>query len=141
MSMYPFIQAEKAGQRSVNRACAVMKVSRAAHYEWCQQQPSRRAQADRELSEKVKAVFDGSRQTYGVGQREANARLARRSIQGAAAVCAEAAAGTSRSALSGLSAVGSTQSAMIVVATRSVGRRPIACPSSPPAKAPATMAA
>ncbi len=31
--MYPFIEAEQAGQRSVNRACAVMKVSRAAYYE------------------------------------------------------------------------------------------------------------
>ncbi len=30
--MYPFIEAEKAGQRSVNRACAVLKVSRAAYY-------------------------------------------------------------------------------------------------------------
>ncbi len=63
--MYPFIEAEKAGQRSVNQACAVMKVSRAAYYEWRQQQPSRRAQEDQELTEKVKVIFDGSRQTYG----------------------------------------------------------------------------
>lgn len=63
--MYPFIEAEKAGQRSVNRACAVMKVSRAAYYEWRRQQPSRRAQEDGRLSEKVQAIFEGSRQTYG----------------------------------------------------------------------------
>lgn len=63
--MYPFIEAEKAGQRSVNGACAVMKVSRAAYYEWRRQQPSRRAQEDQELAAKVKSVFDGSRQTYG----------------------------------------------------------------------------
>jgi len=63
--LYPFIEAEKAGQRSVNRACAVIKVSRAAYYEWRQQLPSRRTQEDRRLSEKVQAIFDGSRQTYG----------------------------------------------------------------------------
>jgi transposase InsO family protein len=65
VSLYPFIEAEKAGQRSVNRACAVMKVSRAAYYEWRQQLPSRRTQDDRQLTEKVQVIFDGSRQTYG----------------------------------------------------------------------------
>lgn len=63
--MYPFIEAEQAGQRSVNRACAVMKVSRAAYYEWRRQQPSRRAQEDQQLTAKVQAIFKGSRQTYG----------------------------------------------------------------------------
>jgi putative transposase len=63
--MYPFIEAEKAGQRSVNRACAVLEVSRAAYYEWHRQQPSRRAQEDLELTEQVKAIFKGSRRTYG----------------------------------------------------------------------------
>jgi putative transposase len=65
VSVYPFIEAEKAGQRSVNRACAVMKVSRAAYYEWRRQRPSRRAQEDRRLAEKVQGIFEGSRQTYG----------------------------------------------------------------------------
>lgn len=63
--MYPFIEAEKVGQRSVNRACAVLEVSRAAYYEWHRQQPSRRAQEDVELTEQVKAIFKGSRRTYG----------------------------------------------------------------------------
>jgi len=65
VNRYPFIEAEKVGQRSVNRACAVMEVSRAAYDEWRRQQPSRRAQEDRQLSEKVQAIFDGSRRTYG----------------------------------------------------------------------------
>ncbi len=30
MSVYPFIEAEKAGRRNVKRACALLKVSRAA---------------------------------------------------------------------------------------------------------------
>jgi transposase InsO family protein len=65
MSVYPFIEAERAEERSVNRACAVLEVSRAAYYEWHQQEPSPRAQEDQELTAKVKAIFDGSRQTYG----------------------------------------------------------------------------
>jgi transposase InsO family protein len=63
--MYPFIEAEKAEERSVNRACAVLKVSRAAYYVWRKQQPSQRAREDQELTEMVKAIFAGSRQTYG----------------------------------------------------------------------------
>jgi transposase InsO family protein len=85
VNMYPFIEAEKAGQRSVNRACAVMKVSRAAYYEWRRQQPSRRAQEDQKLSEKVKVIFDGSRQTYGAPRvhralRQAGTRCARKRV-------------------------------------------------------------
>ncbi len=62
--VYPFIEAEKAEERSVNRACALLEVSRAADYEW-HQQPSRLAQEDRELAEKARAIFERSRQTYG----------------------------------------------------------------------------
>jgi putative transposase len=63
--MYPFIEAEKAEERSVNRACVVLEVSRAAYYEWHQQQPSPRAQEDRELTEIARAIFERSRRTYG----------------------------------------------------------------------------
>lgn len=65
MTRWPFIEAEEVGQRRVNRACAVTKVSRAADSEWRRQQPSRRAQEDRQRSEKVQASFEGSRRTYG----------------------------------------------------------------------------
>lgn len=83
--MYPFIEAEQAGQRSVNRACAVMKVSRAAYYEWRRQQPSMRAQEDQELTVKVRAVFDSSRQTYGAPRvhralRQAGTRCSRKRV-------------------------------------------------------------
>ena len=33
MNVYPFIEAEKAGRRNVSRACALLKVSRAAFYQ------------------------------------------------------------------------------------------------------------
>ena len=65
MSVYPFIEAEKAEERSVNRTCAVLEVSRAAYYEWHKQEPSQRTQEDQELTEKAKAIFERSRQTYG----------------------------------------------------------------------------
>ena len=35
MSRYRFIEAEKVKERSVNRACAVLEVSRAAYYSLC----------------------------------------------------------------------------------------------------------
>ena len=65
MSVYPFIEAERVEERSVNRACAVLEVSRAAYYEWHKQEPSQRTQEDQELTEKAKAIFERSRQTYG----------------------------------------------------------------------------
>jgi hypothetical protein len=33
VNIYPFIEAEKAGRRNVKRACALLKVSRAAFYQ------------------------------------------------------------------------------------------------------------
>ena len=63
--MYRFIEAEREEERSVNRACAVLEVSRAAWYEWSKQEPSLREREDLELTEKVKTVFKSSRQTYG----------------------------------------------------------------------------
>lgn len=63
--MYRFIEAEREEERSVNQACAILEVSRAAWYEWSKQEPSRREREDLELTEKVKTVFKSSRQTYG----------------------------------------------------------------------------
>ena len=38
--MYRFVEAERDGECSVNKACAVLEVSRAAYYEWSKQEPS-----------------------------------------------------------------------------------------------------
>ena len=45
MNCYPFIEAEKAQQRNVKRACELLEVSRAAFYQHLDG-PSRRDQAD-----------------------------------------------------------------------------------------------
>lgn len=63
--MYRFVEAERDGERSVNKACAVLEVSRAAYYEWSRQEPPAREREDQELTEKVRVIFKGSRQTYG----------------------------------------------------------------------------
>ena len=76
MNCYPFIEAEKAGRRNVARACALLKVSRAA---CCQHLagPSRRTRADAELTEQIKAVHDESKGRYGAPR--VHAELRRRS--------------------------------------------------------------
>jgi len=47
VNVYPFIEAERAGRRSVQRACALLKVSRAAFYQH-QTGPSQREREDAE---------------------------------------------------------------------------------------------
>jgi transposase InsO family protein len=53
--VYPFIEAEKAQRRNVKRACALLKVSRAAFYAH-RSGPSRREQEDAELAGRVREV-------------------------------------------------------------------------------------
>ena len=65
MNVFPFIEAEKAGQRNVAKACALLKVSRSAFYQWHQHVPSARELADTELAERVEAIWNASRGTYG----------------------------------------------------------------------------
>ena len=43
MNVYPFIEAEKAQQRNVKRACELLEVSRAAYYANCADSPSTNA--------------------------------------------------------------------------------------------------
>jgi transposase InsO family protein len=64
VNCYRFIEAEKAGRRNVARACALLKVSRAA---CCQRLagPSRRDRADAGLTEQIRAVHEESRGRYG----------------------------------------------------------------------------
>jgi transposase InsO family protein len=64
VNVYPFIEAEQA-EGNVARACALMEVSRSAYYDWRQHRPSRRQLADAELGERIQAIFDASRGTYG----------------------------------------------------------------------------
>jgi transposase InsO family protein len=65
VSAYPFIEAEKAECRNVAKACELMEVSRSAFYEWHHHRPSRREIDDEALAERIKAVHQASRGTYG----------------------------------------------------------------------------
>ena len=86
MSVYPFIEAEKAGRRNVSRACALLKVSRAAFYAHLAG-PSQREQQDAELTGQIQAVHQQSQGRYGAprvhaelrrrGHRHSRKRIAR----------------------------------------------------------------
>ena len=65
MNVFPFIEAEKAEQRNVVKACELLEVSRSAFYEWHKHVPSARQLADAELGECIQGIYDESRGTYG----------------------------------------------------------------------------
>lgn len=83
---YAFIQEHEA-VFSVSRMCRVFNVSRSGFYDWLSRPESARKQADRQLTEDIKQVFEDSRQTYGTrriqddldqqGQRVSRARIGR----------------------------------------------------------------
>jgi hypothetical protein len=64
VNCYRFIEAEKAGRRNVARACALLKVSRAAFYQHLAG-PSRRDRADAGLTEQIRNVHKESKGRYG----------------------------------------------------------------------------
>jgi transposase InsO family protein len=86
VTVYPFIEAEKAGRRNVKRACALLKVSRAAFYQHLSG-PSQRDQEDAELAGQIQAVHEQSKGRYGAprihaelrrrGRRHGRKRIAR----------------------------------------------------------------
>ena len=55
MNRYRFIEAEKAQQRTVKRACELLEVSRAAYYAHRAGTVSPRQRTDQELTERIKA--------------------------------------------------------------------------------------
>lgn len=65
MKVDPFIEVEKVAGRSVNHACCLLEVSRAAFYQRLNGAPSVREVTDAELTEKIKAIHAESRGTYG----------------------------------------------------------------------------
>jgi transposase InsO family protein len=66
VSVFPFIEAEKVSQHgTVNRSCELLEVSRSAFYEWHKHLPSARQLADDELADRIQAIYDESRGTYG----------------------------------------------------------------------------
>jgi transposase InsO family protein len=73
--LYPFIEAERAGRRSVKRACELLKVSRAAFYQHVSG-PSQRDQQDAQLAAEIQVVHEQSKGRYGAPR--VHAELARR---------------------------------------------------------------
>jgi transposase InsO family protein len=65
VNVYPFIEAERAEQRHVNRACELLEVSRAAFYQWAKHVPSDRERADQALAPRINQIHQASRGTYG----------------------------------------------------------------------------
>jgi putative transposase len=73
VSVYPFIEAEKQGRRSVKRACELLRVSRAAFYQHLAG-PSRREQDDAVLAAEIQAVHQESKGSYGAPRVQAELR-------------------------------------------------------------------
>jgi len=65
VNVYPFIEAEKAGQGKVVRSCALLEVSRAAYYAWSAVDPEERRRGDQELLDAIRDAHTASRGTYG----------------------------------------------------------------------------
>lgn len=61
---YAWIQANKTAY-CVKSMCDVLGVSRTSYYDWVCSQPSKRERENNQLSEKIKAIFIDSSQTYG----------------------------------------------------------------------------
>lgn len=65
MNRLRFVEAEKAEHHNVAKACELLEVSRSAFYDWHQHRPSARQLADEQLGQRIQAIFDASRGTYG----------------------------------------------------------------------------
>jgi transposase InsO family protein len=74
VNVYPFIEAEKAQQRNVKRACELLKVSRAAYYAARGGAPSEREREDAELTTRIAAEHKRSKGCYGVPRIHAELR-------------------------------------------------------------------
>jgi transposase InsO family protein len=61
---YAFIAAHT-GQFAVQRMCQVLRVGRSGYYAWAKRPPSSRAQANQALLERIRDVYQHSRQSYG----------------------------------------------------------------------------
>jgi len=74
VNVYPFVEAEKAQQRNVKRACELLEVSRAAYYAHRADIPSARQLADDELTEHIRQAHQASKGRYGAPRIHAELR-------------------------------------------------------------------
>ena len=76
MNRYRFIEAEKAQQRNVKRACELLEVSRAAYYAQRLGTPSARQVADAALTEHIRQAHQAAKGRYGAPRIHAALRRA-----------------------------------------------------------------
>jgi transposase InsO family protein len=74
VNVYPFIEAEKAQQRNVKRACELLEVSRAAYSAHRANIPSARQLADTQLTEHIRQAHQASKGRYGAPRIHAELR-------------------------------------------------------------------
>lgn len=65
MTVYPFIEAEKAAERNVSRACELLEVSRSAYYQQRNNEPSPRDMEEAELTAAIVRLHEASGGVYG----------------------------------------------------------------------------
>jgi len=65
VTVYPFIEAEKAAERNVARACELLEVSRSAYYAQRDTTPSPREVEEAELSAAIVRLHEVSKGVYG----------------------------------------------------------------------------
>jgi len=74
VNLYRFIEAEKAQQRTLKRACELLEVSRAASYTHRAGFPSARQVADEQLTERIRRAHQASKGRYGAPRIHAQLR-------------------------------------------------------------------
>ena len=74
MNVYPFIEAERAQQRNVKRACELLEVSRAAYYAHHGGAVPARQRTDEELTEHIRQAHQASKGRYGAPRIHAELR-------------------------------------------------------------------
>jgi len=74
VNVYPFIEAERAQQHSVKRACELLEVSRAAYYAHRSGTPPARQLVDEELTEQIRQAHEVSKGRYGAPRIHAQLR-------------------------------------------------------------------
>ncbi len=74
MNVYPFIEAERAQQRTVKRACELLEVSRAAYYAHRAGTASARQLVDEQLTEQIRQAHRASKGRYGAPRIHAQLR-------------------------------------------------------------------
>ena len=95
MNLYPFIEAERAQQRTLKRACELLEVSRAAYYAHHAGAVPARQRTDEELTKHIRQAHQASKGRYGAprihaqlrrrGHRHGRKRVAR--LMRAAGLC------------------------------------------------------